>query len=238
MNKYPFPTIPEADFPDSIEAAIVSRRSVRAFSSIPVPRPLLTHLLSIAAHAPSGANMQPWKIHVVTGKTKAKLEADLVVAFSDPNHPAEPEYHYYPSRWSEPYTSRRRKVGWDLYTVLGIEKRDLAAMHQQHKRNYLFFGAPVGLFFTIDRDLSYGSWLDVGMYIQNLMIAARAAGLHTCPQAAFTPYHQVVRRHIAIPQDEILLCGMSLGYEDRTKPENTLRTEREPVERFAFFHDE
>ena len=181
--------------------------------------------------------MQPWKVHVLADKSKKALEEDLLSAFDDPGYSSSPEYDYYPSNWSEPYLSRRRKVGWDLYSLLGIAKRDIDARRQQHKRNFLFFGAPVGLFFTLDRRLSRGSWLDAGMFIQNLMIAARVAGLHSCPQAAFTSYHDVVRRHIRITQDEILLCGMSLGYEDKSKPENGLRTEREPVENFAVFYE-
>jgi nitroreductase len=180
--------------------------------------------------------MQPWKVHVVLGDVKAGLQAELVAAFHDPNCPEDAEYDYYPPRWWEPYTARRRKVGWNLYGLLGIARRDVAAMRRQHARNFMFFGAPVGLFFTIERKLTSGSWLDAGMFMQNVMTAARAQGLHTCPQAAFTPYHRIIRRHLSIPEDEILLCGMSLGYEDKTKPENVLRTEREPLERFAFFH--
>ncbi len=237
MSGLPPQKAPGADLPGSVEEAITTRRAVRAFLPAPVPTALVARLLSVAAHAPSGGNMQPWKVHVVTGEAKTRLEADLTAAALDPKQGPEPEYDYYPRRWVEPYTSRRRKLGWELYARLGIARRDLPAIRRQHARNFSFFGAPVGLFFSIDRSLSHGSWLDVGMFIQNLMIAARAAGLHTCPQAAFTSYHRVVRRHVAIPEDEILLCGMSLGYEDASKPENALRTEREPVERFTFFYD-
>ncbi len=237
MNQSLFPLVHEADFPASIEEAIKSRRSVRAFLPVPVHRALVAEILALAARAPSGANIQPWKVHVVQGKLKQALEEDLLSACDDPDYSSNPEYSYYPDNWSEPYLSRRRKVGWDLYSLLGIAKRDVDARRQQHKRNFLFFGAPVGLFFTLDRRLSCGSWLDAGMFIQNLMIAARSAGLHSCPQAAFTSYHDVVRRHINITQDETLLCGMSLGYEDKSKPESKLRTEREPVENFAVFYE-
>jgi nitroreductase len=227
---------PEADLPNSVDEAITSRRSVRAFLPTPVPRALVSHVLDVAARAPSGGNLQPWKVHVVMGDAKARLEADLLAAFEDPDRPAEGEYEYYPREWREPYLGRRRKVGWDLYALLGIGRRDLAAMQRQHGRNLAFFGAPVGLLFTMDRRLGTGSWLDVGMFMQGVMVAARGSGLHTCPQAAFVPFHRVVRERLGIPEEEILLCGMAMGYEDRSRPESRLRTEREPVEGFARFH--
>ena len=146
------------------------------------------------------------------------------------------EYAYYPTGWREPYLSRRRKLGWDYYGIMGLTRDDKPGMHRQHGRNFAFFGAPVGLFFTLDRDLERGSWLDAGMFVQSVMIAARAYGLHTCPQAAFTTYHAVVRRHLSIPEAEMLLCGMSLGHLDPQAPENALETERVPVAGFATFH--
>ncbi|MBZ8144105.1 nitrobenzoate reductase, partial [Rubrivivax gelatinosus] len=139
------------------------------------------------------------------------------------------------AEWVSPYIERRRKVGWDLYGLLGIAKGDKARMHEQHGRNYAFFGAPVGLIFTISRVLGQGSWLDYGMFLQNVMVAARARGLDTCPQAAFTQFHRIVADELALPQDEMLVCGMALGFADPEAPENALVTEREPVAGFARF---
>lgn len=170
-----------------------------------------------------------------------RREVDLVAknprAFDDPVQSAShtEEYAYYPTRWTPPYIERRRKVGWDMYGLLGIAKTDKIAMHAQHRRNYKFFGAPVGLIFTIDRILCQGSWLDYGMFLQSLMIGARARGLHTCPQAASTPFHRIISEHLALPANEQVVCGMSLGFADPGAIENTLVTEREPVSAFARF---
>ena len=145
------------------------------------------------------------------------------------------EYDYYPKAWTSPYLERRRKVGWDLYGLLGIDKTDKDAMHHQHGRNYRFFDAPVGLIFSIDRVLQQGSWLDYGMFLQNIMVAARARGLHTCPQAAFTEFHRVIAEELAFRPEQMLVCGMALGYADPVAVENTLLTERAAVSEFARF---
>ena len=221
----------------AVDVAIESRQSMRAFMPTPVPRPLIEQLLAVAARAPSGTNTQPWQVHVLTGAAKTALSADIVRAFDDPvervQH-TEP-YDYYPTEWRSPYIERRHKVGWDLYGLLGIGKADKARMHAQHRRNYEFFDAPVGLMFTIDSVMQQGSWLDYGMFLQNVMVAARARGLHTCPQAAFTPFHRIIKRHLGLVDAQTLVCGMSLGYADMTAVENTLVTEREPVSGFARF---
>jgi len=217
--------------------AILTRRSVRAFLRDSVPRKTVEEIIGIAARAPSGTNIQPWRVHVVMGPTKAALEEALCAAFDDPEQKPDREYEYYPTEWYEPYLSRRRQIGWALYGLLGIGRRDHEAMHRQHRRNYLFFDAPVGLFFTMDRRLQNGSWLDTGMFIENIMIAARGFGLHTCAQGAFTSYHKIVRAHLGLPDGEILICGMALGYEDRSKIENSLQSPREPLESFVTFHD-
>ncbi len=145
------------------------------------------------------------------------------------------EYAYYPTDWHSPYIDRRRKVGWDLYTLLGIGREDKQRMHRQHGRNYAFFDAPVGLMFTIDRTLRQGSWLDYGMFLQNIMVAARGRGLDTCPQAAFMRFHRVITEHIGAPAGDMLVCGMSLGHADDAAVESSLVTEREPVSGFARF---
>lgn len=216
--------------------AVRTRRSVRAFTGQPVPRETVEFILALAARAPSGSNIQPWKVYAVAGAARAALSAELLAAHADPAGPAEPpEYYYYPTEWRDPYLARRRKVGWDLYGALGIAKGDKAAMARQHGRNYDFFGAPVGLFFTLDRDMEKGSWLDLGMFMQNVMIAARGLGLDTCPQQAFCNHHRIVRRHLGIPDTEILVSGMALGHADADAPENRFDTEREPADAFTRF---
>jgi nitroreductase len=219
------------------DAAITSRRSVRAFLGTPVPRETIEELLRVASRAPSGTNTQPWKVYVLTGASRAELVRKLKAAYDDPEERGRhrEEYAYYPTEWVSPYVDRRRKVGWDLYGLLGIGKTDKERMHAQHGRNYAFFNAPVGLMFTIDRVMQQGSWLDYGMFLQNIMVAARARGLDTCPQAAFTQFHRIITEHLGAPASEMLVCGMSLGYADPEAPENRLVTEREPVAGFARF---
>ncbi len=221
----------------AVDAAITSRHSLRAFLPKPVPRPLIEELLTVAARAPSGTNTQPWQVHVLTGTAKQALSRDILAAFNDPVQRAQhtEPYAYYPTEWRSPYVDRRRKVGWDLYSLLGIGKADKARMHAQHARNYEFFGAPVGLMFTIDSVMQQGSWLDYGMFLQNVMVAARARGLDTCPQAAFTQFHRIIRQHLGLGEEQMLVCGMSLGYADPAAIENALVTEREPVAGFTRF---
>ncbi len=212
--------------------------SVRAFLPTPIDRRTIEDILAVAARAPSGTNTQPWKVHVLTGDSLDSLSEKILAAFDDPAIAAthQEEYAYYPTEWRSPYIERRRKVGWDLYGLLDIGKTDKTRMHAQHGRNYGFFDAPVGFMFTIDRVMRQGSWLDYGMFLQNIMVAARARGLHTCPQAAFTPFHRIVLEHLDTPAEEMLVCGMSLGYADPDAIENTLVTERQPVAAFTVFH--
>lgn len=221
----------------AIDTAIVTRHSMRAFLPTPVPRAVIEELLAIAARAPSGTNTQPWQVHVLTGAAKDRLVTRIQSVYDDPEELAThtEEYAYYPREWVSPYIDRRRKVGWDLYGLLGITKGDKLRMHEQHGRNYRFFDAPVGLMFTIDRVMQQGSWLDYGMFLQNLMIAARARGLHTCPQAAFTQFHRVIAEELGLRPEQQVVCGMSLGYADPSAVENTLVTERDPVSTFTRF---
>jgi nitroreductase len=221
----------------AVDEAINSRRSIRAYLPKPVPRGLIEEILQVAGRAPSGTNTQPWLVHVLTGEPKAALTRDIMAAFNDPEERArhsEP-YPYYPTELVSPYQDRRRKVGWDLYGLLGIGKADKARMHEQHAKNYDFFGAPVGLMFSIDNIMRQGSWLDYGMFLQSVMVAARARGLDTCPQAAFTPFHRIISRHLGLRDDQTVVCGMSLGYADPAAVENNLVTDREPVSAFARF---
>ena len=224
----------------AVDAAIASRRSVRAFLPTPVPRQTIEDILAVSSRAPSGVNTQPWKVTVLTGDAKEALSRKILAAH-DTNAAAGStgadvgEYEYYPTEWAPPYIERRRKIGWDLYSLLGIAKGDKARMHAQHGRNYRFFDAPVGLVFTIDRVLSQGSWLDYGMFLQNVMTAARGRGLDTCPQAAFIGFYKVIAEHLSLPASEMVVCGMSLGHANESAVENTLVTEREPVSGFTRF---
>ncbi|MFG1189758.1 nitroreductase [Xanthobacter flavus] len=220
----------------SAEEAIRSRRSIRAFLPTPVGDETVGAILELAARAPSGTNIQPWQVLVLRGEPLAALTGELH-ALSLAGDPGTEEFAYYPRQWREPYLSRRRKVGWDLYGTLGIAKGDTERMRHQLARNFLFFDAPVGLIFTMDRDMERGSWLDYGMFLQNIMIAARAFGLHTCPQAAFNAYGAVIARRLAIPDTQMIVCSMALGFADPEAPENTFTTVREPLERFVRFVD-
>lgn len=222
-----------------VDDAITSRHSMRAYLPTPVPRETIEEILRVASRAPSGTNTQPWKVHVLTGAAKQRLSTAIKAAFDDPEERAKhsEEYAYYPTQWASPYIDRRRKVGWDLYGLLGIGKTDKLRMHAQHGRNYAFFDAPVGLIFSIDRVMQQGSWLDYGMFLQSLMVAARARGLGTCPQAAFTQFHRIIEAQLGLLPSEMVVCGMSLGHADPAAVENSLITEREPVQGFTRFHD-
>jgi len=222
--------------PMSLEEAMLTRRSVRAFRSDPVPQATVERILALASRAPSGTNVQPWKVHVLAGVPRDRLAAEMHAAYmAHGDEGWKRQYEYYPTRWREPYLSRRRKVGWDLYGLLGIGKGEREKTKAQHARNYLFFDAPVALVFTIDDDLEKGSWLDYGMFLENVMLAARAFGLDTCPQAAIGSAHEILRRHLPIAASEVVVCGMSMGYARDDAPENRLVTEREPVAGFATF---
>ena len=228
------------DYPHAfrhVDEAIVGRRSIRRFLPTPVPAEVVADILEVASRAPSGTNTQPWQVIVLAGEARERLSRAVLAVHDDPAAMAQAveEYAYYPRQWVSPYIDRRRKVGWDLYGLLGIGKADKARMHAQHGRNYAFFDAPVGLIFTIDRVMERGSWLDYGMFLQNVMVAARARGLDTCPQAAFTPFHRTIAAELGIPDTRMVVCGMSLGHADPQAVENSLRTEREPVSGFAEF---
>ena len=222
-----------------VDAAITSRRSVRAFLPTTVPNEVVQKILSTAARAPSGTNIQPWRVYVLTGSRLKQLSDAILSAYNDPEiaKTHTEEYPYYPKEWVSPYLERRRKIGWDLYGLLGITREDKAKMHHQHGRNYAFFDAPVGLIFSIDRVLEQGSWLDYGMFLQNIMVAARGRGLDTCPQAAFNPFHRVIHEQLQMPENEALVCGMALGYADSDAIENRLTTEREPIDVWTTFLD-
>jgi nitroreductase len=228
---------------NNMKEAIDTRMSARAFTQQAVPRELLTELLALAARAPSGTNTQPWKVYVLQGKSRDSL-VDKVCAAHDEVR-AHPEkaadyreaYDYYPEKWVSPFIDRRRENGWSLYGLLGITKGDKDKMHAQHQRNYRFFDAPVGLMFTLDKVMGRGSLVDYGMFLQTLMLAARGMGLHTCPQAAWNGFANIILPHIGAEENEMLICGMALGYADDKDIVNTFRTPREPVTSFTRWLD-
>ncbi len=227
----------------AVDGAILSRRSIRAFTAQPVAKEVVADLLAAASRAPSGTNTQPWKVYVLLGSSRTEL-ADKVCAAhdairDDPSLAAkyQEEYDYYPQKWVSPYIDRRRENGWSLYGLLGIGKADKGKMHAQHQRNYRFFDAPVGLMFTMDRVMGRGSLVDYGMFLQNFMVAARGRGLDTCPQAAWNGFAKIIMPHIGATPDEMLVCGMALGYADQSALVNTLTTPRVPVEQFTHWLD-
>lgn len=218
-----------------VDEAIRSRHSMRRYLPKPVPQATVRELLELAACAPSGTNVQPWRVYALSGEAKNSLSATIMAKHAAGETDGGRELDYYPKEWVEPWLSRRRKCGLGLYSLLGIQKGDTVRMKEQAGRNYIFFDAPVGLIFTLDNRLGKGMLVDCGMFLGNLMTAARARGLDTCPQAFFADYHKTIRAQLGIPDNEIVYCGMALGYADPNAPENKLITEREPVEVFTDF---
>lgn len=220
----------------SADEALLTRRSVRAFLPQPVPAAAVEELLALASRSASGSNIQPWKVHVFSGELRQRISRTILDALDrEPAGTFQREWNYYPLNWREPYIGRRRKIGWGLYGLLGIAKGDFERTEAQRRQNYEFFGAPVGMIFTLDDDLEIGSWLDLGIFIGSLTIAARGRGLDTCPQAAFADFHTLIRPLLGIPDNQIIICGLALGHADPQAPVNRLVTERAPVAEFASF---
>jgi nitroreductase len=213
--------------------------SARAFKQQAVSKDIISDILHMASRAPSGTNTQPWKVYVLQGESRNSLVAKVCAAHDEIRaHPEKAAdyreaYDYYPEKWVSPYIDRRRENGWSLYGLLGIGKADKDKMHLQHQRNYKFFDAPVGLMFTLDKVMGRGSLVDYGMFLQSVMLAARAHGLHTCPQAAWNGFATIILPHIGAGPDEMLVCGMALGYADDQDIVNTFRTPRETVASFT-----
>jgi nitroreductase len=227
----------------SVVELLHRRRSARAFLPKPVPKEVIMKLLAAAARSPSGTNMQPWRVYVLTGEAKEQLSREVLKKRELEPHREKPpkpfgEYDYNPEPLFEPYLTRRRTVGFALYQMMGVQRGDRAASWILAGRNFEFFGAPVGLIFTIDRSLQHGSWLDYGIFLQSFMLAAQDFGLDTCAQAAWRHYHDIIRSLCRVPEQEIVVCGMSLGFIDENAPANKIVTEREPVENFAKFLDQ
>jgi nitroreductase len=230
--------------PASVDAAIASRFSCRAFlRERAVPQELIEEILDVARRAASGTNTQPWNVYVLQGASRDALVGKVCAAhdaiYKDSSlvDDYREEYDYYPEKWVSPYIDRRRQNGWSLYGLLGIAKGEKDKMHAQHQRNYRFFDAPVGFMFTMERVMGRGSLMDYGMFLQNIMLAARARGLHTCPQAAWNGFARIILPHVGARDTEMLVCGMSLGYADLDATVNSFHTPREPVAGFTRWLD-
>lgn len=220
---------------NAAEAAILSRRAVRGFLPTPVGRDVVEHILNVAARAPSGTNMQPWRAIALAGAPLDAFRTALADEFLAGKATTARDYRYYPDPFFEPYLSRRRKIGWDLYAQLGIARGETEKMKAQAAHNLRFFGAPVGLVCVIDRKLEIGSWIDYGMFLQNIAIAARARGLDTCHMAIFAQFGETIRRLLGLPESDVVVCGVALGHEAPEAPANRLRTERVPAAGFTDF---
>lgn len=218
-------------------AAARTRRSVRAYKPDSVPIEIVREIVALGRHAPSGSNIQPWRVHVLTGATLERVGAAIRQAFlnDEPGHRR--DYNYYTDPIVEPYLSRRRQCGWGLYGTLGIGRGDHEKSKAYRAGNFNFFGAPVGLVFTIDRELEKGSWLDYGMFLQTIMLAARARGLHTCPEASIASYPDIVRHELAIAEGFVIICGMAMGHADPEAIVNTFQPPRIELDEYAVFCD-
>jgi nitroreductase len=220
-----------------VNEAIATRKSVRAFRSDPVDLGLVKDILVQAARAPSGGNLQPWHMYVLSGAARDELVRRVKSKMQEAPMGERPEYHIYPVDLTEPYKARRYQIGEAMYATVGIPREDRAGRLKQFVRNWEFFGAPIGIIFTIDRQMQQGQWADVGMYMENVMLLARQYGLHTCPQEAWAVWHGTIREYLSVPDNEMVFCGMSVGYADDTAPINRLVSERASLDVFASFRE-
>src|SRR5689334_20439829 len=219
-----------------VRDAIASRYSCRAFVATPVPLAIVREILERAVRAPSGGNLQPWRVHALAGERLEALKGQLRPRFASELPRGEgAEYQVYPPDLKEPYYGRRAYVATQLYNSVGIPREDRPGRYRQFARNYLFYDAPVGLFVSIDRSMGPPQWSDLGGFIQNIMLLARAHGLHTCPQEAWTNWHKTLGPFLQLPDEHILFCGIALGVADEAAAINGWRSEREPLEVFAHF---
>lgn len=219
-----------------VREALKKRKSTRAFLSRDVEREKIVRILDAARHAPSGTNTQPWQVAVVRGEKKRELQGLMETAFRG-GEKGKMDYQYYPVDWQPPYKERRKACGLQLYSTLQITREDKQRQMDQWAANYRAFDAPVALFFFMDGIMETGSFLDYGMFLQSLMLSAVEEGLAVCPQAALGEYPKIVKPFLGYPDDTVLLCGISLGYEDPDALVNSYRTPREEVESFTRFFD-
>ncbi len=218
-----------------LRKAIETRRSVRSYSKKKVSKKVIKDILRLASLAPSGSNTQPWRVHIITGKKLEEITKKSKKEFLSNNSSLRLERLNYMQKYREPYLSRRRKVGWDLYGILGIKKGDYKKTINYHSLNYEFFGAPVGMIFSIERDLGWMSWLDYGMFIQNICLAARSHGLDTCPQAAWGLVYKKINKLLNLDKNFTVHCGLALGYKNDKDKINSLTTERADINKFTTF---
>lgn len=221
---------------DVFEAAR-TRRSIRAYKADPVPPHILREIVELGRWAPSGSNIQPWRVHVMTGATLQRVGSAIQQAFLNNETDHQRDYNYYTDPIEEPYLARRRACGWGLYGTLGIGRGDHEKSTAYRAGNYNFFGAPAGLVLAIDRKLEVGSWFDYGMFAQTLMLAARARGLHTCPEASIASYPDIVRRELNIAREYTIMCGIAMGYAQTDAVVNTFQPARIALEDYATFYD-
>jgi nitroreductase len=218
-----------------VREAVASRYSCRAFSPTAVPKTIVREILDRAARAPSGGNLQAWQVHVIAGARVEALKAQLAPRMGELPKGEGGEYQIFPTGLKEPWRTRRFAVGEQLYRSIGVAREDRPARYRQYARNFQFFGAPIGLFFTVDRSMLPAQWADMGGFIQTVMVLARGYGLDTCPQQAWITWQRTVRAFLELADDEVLFCGMALGYADTTAPINSWRSPRQSVDEFATF---
>jgi len=216
-----------------VSEALAARKTIRAFRSDPVSLDTVREILRLAARAPSGGNLQPWKAYVLVGEARDELVRRVAEKRKETPMGEAPEYHIYPPNLTEPYKTRRFRVGEAMYATMGIPREDKMARLKFFAGNWEFFGAPVGLIFTIERQMQQGQWSDLGMFLQSIMLLAREHGLHTCPQEAWAVWHSVIREYLSVPADQMIFCGMAIGHADETAPVNRLVTERAGLEEFV-----
>ncbi len=221
----------------NVSEALASRKCIRAFRPDPVPGETVKEILTLAARAPSGGNLQPWKAYVLIGGARDELVRRVARARETNPMGERPEYHIYPLELTEPYRTRRFRIGEAMYATMGIPREDKRARLAFFSRNWEFFGAPVGMIFTIERQMQQGQWADLGMFLQSIMLLAREHGLHTCPQEAWAVWHRVIREYLHVPESEMIFCGMALGYADESAPVNSLVSERAPLEEFTVIQE-
>ena len=220
----------------NVKEAFISRRSVRRFLPDPIPKDKIKNILECSAFAPSGHNIQPWHVYVVEGEKKQAITNSILESIKNGSAKNfKQEFDYYPTEWFEPFISRRRAVGFELYRLLDIKRDDFEARDKQMQENFHFFGAPLGMFITMDRRLATGTFMDVGMFIQSILVGARGEGLHSCGQVAFTRFHTLIADLLGFKENEMLVCGVSIGYEDKNAPENALRVKKLNYSDFTTF---
>lgn len=221
-----------ADFAEAamnVSDAIATRKTIRAFKSDPVSRQTIETIVELASRAPSGGNLQPWKVYALLGPARDELVRRVAETRKSSPMGTPPEYHIYPPDLSEPYKTRRFRIGEQMYTTMGVPREDKPSRLKFFARNWDFFGAPAGFIFTIDRQMQQGQWSDLGMFMENIMLLAREHGLHTCPQEAWALFHPQIREYLSVPENEMIFCGMAMGYADEAAPVNALNSERAPL---------